>query len=326
MRSFKQLACAGICLLGAVLAQPAAAQPYPNRPVKIIVPFAAGGGSDIETRRLATKLAAPLGNAVVVENRVGAAGVLAAEVATQAAPDGYTVLAGSVSQVVQKVLRPEARFDPLSTFIPVTQISSSPTVLLVTADSPIQSARELEALIRSQPGQLNYGSGGIGTAAHLAGATFASQLKLNAIHVPYRGSVELMPALLGKQIQFAFPIAGTAVPHVKSGKARALAVTGARRLPSLPDVPTLKEIYNDDLMVQEAWGGLWVPAGTPQPVVQHLFTATRQALQDAELRSHFQGTGSEVEVSESPAAFLNFMRAETAKWARIIQIAGVKAE
>lgn len=326
MHPFKTLAWLGLCLLGPLLAQPAAAQPYPNRPVKIVVPFAAGGGPDIETRRLATKLATTLGGPIVVENRVGAAGILAAEVVTQAPPDGYTVLAGSVSQVVQKVLRPAAQFDPLTTFIPVTQTSSSPTVLLVPADSPIQTVKELEALIRSQPGQLNYGSGGIGTAAHLAGATFASQLKLNAIHVPYRGSVELMPALLGKQIQFAFPIAGTAVPHVKSGKARALAVTGAKRLASLPEVPTLKEVYNDDLMVQEAWGGLWVPAGTPAPVVQQLFVATRQAFQDAELRAHYQGAGSEVELSESPAAFLAFMRAESAKWARVIQIAGVKAE
>lgn len=326
MRSIKQLACAGICLLGLLQTQQAAAQAYPNRPIKIVVPFAAGGGPDIETRRLAPKLAQALGGNIVVENRVGAAGILAAEVVTQAAPDGYTVLAGSGSQLVQKLLRPQAQFDPLTTFIPVTHTSSTPAVLVVAAESPIQSAKELEALIRSRPGQLNYGSGGIGTAAHLAGATFASQLKLDAVHVPYRGSVELMPALMGKQIQFAFPIAGTAVPHVKSGKARALAVTSAKRMAALPDVPTLKELYGDDLLVQESWGGLWVPAGTPADVVKQLFTATHKALQDPELQAHYQSAGSSAEASESPAAFHSFMKSETAKWARVIQIAGVKAD
>lgn len=302
------------------------AQAYPNRPVKLIVPFAAGGGPDIEARRMAPKLAEALGGSVVVENRVGAAGIVAAEVVTQAAPDGYTILVGSISQVVQKILRPDAKFDPLATFIPIIQTSTSPTVLIVPADSPIKSAKELEAAVRARPGKMNYGSGGIGTAAHIAGSTFANVLKLDAVHVPYRGSVELMPALLANQIQFAFPIAGTGVPQVKGGKARALAVTGARRLTSLPDVPTMKELYGDELFVQESWGGLWAPALTPAPIVARLHAAVKQAFTDAELRAAIVASGAEVELSASPEAFAAFMKAETAKWAKLIQMANVKAD
>ncbi|MBL8382145.1 MAG: tripartite tricarboxylate transporter substrate binding protein [Burkholderiales bacterium] len=304
----------------------ALAQTFPSRPVKIIVPFAAGGGPDVETRRMAPKLAEALGGPVVVENRVGAAGIVAAEVAAQAPPDGYTLIAAGVSQVVQKILRPEAKFDPGTSFAPITLTGSAPTVLIVTADTPIRSAKELADAMRARPGQFNYGSGGVGTAAHIAGATFASLLKLNAIHVPYRGSVEIMPALLGGQIQFAFPIAGTGVPHVKSGKARALGVTGAKRLASLPDVPTMKELYGDDLFVQESWGGLWAPAGTPAPVIATLFAATRKAMADPALRAQYQAGGAEVEVSNSPEEFAAFMKAESAKWAKLIQISGAKAE
>lgn len=302
------------------------AQAYPSRPVKLIVPFAAGGGPDIEARRMAPKLAEALGGSVVVENRVGAAGIVAAEVVTQAAPDGYTILVGSISQVVQKILRPEAKFDPVGTFIPVIQTSTSPTVLIVPADSPIKTVKELEAAVRARPGKMNYGSGGIGTAAHIAGSTFASVLKLDAVHVPYRGSVELMPALLANQIQFAFPIAGTGVPQVKGGKARALAVTGARRLTSLPDVPTMKELYGDDLFVQESWGGLWAPALTPAPVIARLHAAVKQAFTDPELRAAIVASGAEVELSASPEAFAAFMKAETVKWAKLIQMANVKAD
>ena len=302
----------------------AVAQPYPARPVKIIVPFAAGGGPDVEMRRMAPKIGEALGGNVVVENRVGAAGIVAAEVVAQAAPDGYTLLSGSLSQLVQKILQPAAKFDPHTSFAPISLTSTTTAVLIVPIESPIKSARELEAAIRAKPGSFNYGSGGVGTAAHIAGATFASLQKLDAIHIPYRGSVELMPALLGGQIQYAFPVAGTAVPHIKSGKARALAVNGARRLASLPDIPTMKELFGDDLYVQEFWAGLWAPAGTPAPVLAKLFAANKQALADASLRSQLQAGGAEVEISASPDDFAQFMKAESIKWAKLIQISGAR--
>lgn len=314
-----------LCVASSIASSAALAQAFPARPVKIIVPFAAGGGPDVETRRMAPKLAEALGGPVVVENRVGAAGIVAAEVTAQAAPDGYTLLAGSLSQILQKILQPSAKFDPHTSFAPISLTTITTTVLIVPVESAIKSAGELEAAVRASPGAFNYGSGGVGTAAHIAGATFASLQKLNAIHIPYRGSVELMPALLGGQIQFAFPVAGTAVPHVKSGKARALAVSGARRLASLPDVPTMKELYGNDLYVQEFWSGLWAPAGTPAAVIAKLFAANKQALADPALRSQLQASGAELEVSASPEEFAQFMKAEAVKWARLVQISGAKA-
>ena len=322
MKTFHATLALLLCALGSA----ALAQTFPSRPVKIIVPFAAGGGPDIEMRRMAPKIAEALGGPVVVENRVGAAGIVAAEVVAQAAPDGYTILAGSLSQLVQKMLQPAAKFDPLTSFTPITLTSTAASVLIVPTESPVKSAKELEAAIRAKPGTFNYGSGGVGTAAHIAGATFATLQKLTATHVPYRGSVELMPALLGGQIQFAFPISGTAVPHIKAGKARPLAVMASRRLFALPEVPTMKELYGDDLYVQDFWGGLWVPAGTPAPVIARLFAATKQALADPGLRAQLQGAGAEIEVSNSPEEFAAFMKSETAKWTKLIGLSGTKVD
>ena len=302
------------------------AQAFPNKPIRWLVGYPAGSGLDFVSRVVAEQMTKTLGQPIVVDNRTGAAGAIAATAVVQSPADGYTVLSGSISQVVQKILRPQAKFDPLTSFLPVGQTSTSPTVLVVPVDSPVKTVKELEALLRNKPGQINYGSGGIGTSAHIMGASFVNLLKLNAVHIPYRGSVELMPSLIGGQIQFAFPIAGTGVPMVKSGKARALAVTGAKRISSLPDVPTMKELYGEDLFVQESWAGLWVPVGTPSADVQKLHSALKQALADPELRTYFAGAGSEVEVSATPEAFGNFMKAETQKWAKLIQLTGVKAD
>lgn len=299
---------------------------YPSRPVRIIVPFAAGGGPDVQARQFAVPFGEALGGNVVVENRVGAAGIIAAEVVAQAPPDGYTLLAGSVSQVVQKMLQPAAKFDPLKSYAPVSLLSSSPTVLVVPPSSPAKTAQELAALVRAKPGQFNYSSGGIGTSAHLAGATFVAVLKLDAVHVPLRGSVEILQSLIGGHTQFAFPIAGTGIPNAKSGRLRALGVTSRERLPQLPEVPTMFEVFKDESLVQDSWSALWAPAGTPAAIVKKLHAATVKAAADPALKAQVEGQGSLSVASKSPEELADYMRKENAKWAAIVKMANVKAE
>ncbi|MGE0797783.1 MAG: Bug family tripartite tricarboxylate transporter substrate binding protein [Lautropia sp.] len=317
--------------LAAIAAAPAAraqsaGSSWPTRPVKLIVPFAAGGGPDLQARKLAPELARALGVNVVVENRVGAAGIVAAEVAAQQPPDGYTALMGSVTHVINKAMNPAVRFDPLKSFDPVTLTSNSGTVLVVPKDAPYRSAQDLVDAIRSRPGALNYGSGGIGTAAHLAGATFCSVLGLQAVHVPYRGSVELVPALQGGQIQFALPISGTAMVGIAQDKVRPLATSTTRRMRQLPEIPTLAELFKSELLVQESWGGVWVPAGTPAAIIAKLDAAVKAGMRDPAVREFHETGGSDVVLSESPVEFGRFIAAETTKWTDIIKLTGVKPE
>lgn len=299
---------------------------YPSRPIRLIVPFAAGGGPDVQARHFAPRLAEALGGTVVVENRVGAAGTIAAISVAQSPADGYTLLAGSSVHLVLKHLNPAAKYDPLTSFEPVTLTSSGPSVLVVGADSPAKDVKGLEALLRAQPGKLNYGSGGIGTPAHLAPAALLTVTGTEAVHVPYKGSVDIVPALMAGQIQFAFPIAGTALPQIRIGKVRALAVTGAARIPQLPDVPTLKEVYGSDLLVIDSWGCVWAPKGTPRPVIEKLYAAIAKAHTDPALRGFYEQLGSAVRLSGSPEEFGAFVRAENAKWGELVRLSGAKVE
>ena len=305
--------------LGAALA----ADAWPTRPVRVIVPYAAGGGPDVEMRRVAPELGAALDQAVVIENKVGAAGVLAANYVAQAAADGYTLLAGSNTHLIQKILNPDLKFDPLSDFVPVCNVIASPTVLVVRADSPYRTMAELVAAVRAKPGEMNYGSGGIGTSAHLAAAVLAALERLEVTHIPLRGSVEIAASLLRGDTQFAFPVAGTGVPQVRGGKLRALAVTSGARLKELPDVPTLHELLKNELAVMESWFGLWAPAGTPPSVVDTIHAAAVRALASPRLRAGFEANGGTAQPSASPQAFAAFVKSENAKWAEIVRLANV---
>ena len=302
-----------------------AADGFPSKPVRVISPYAAGGGPDVQLRQAGPALGEALGQSIVIENKVGAAGVLAAQYVAQAAPDGYTLLMGSNTHLIQKILQPELKFDPIADFVPVSNFASSPTVLVVRADSPYQTLEDLVADAKAKPGQMNYGSGGIGTSAHLAGATLTSLAGLKVTHIPLKGSVEIAASLLRGDTQFAFPVAGTGVPQVKGGKLRALAVTSRQRLRQLPEVPTLHERLKNELAVQESWFGLWAPARTPPEVVAVLFAAATRTLKTPALQAAFEAAGNEAAISESPLAFAAFVRSENRKWAEIVKLAGVTA-
>jgi len=313
------LAAAGLGLPVFVLAQ---RSDYPSRPIRIIVPYAAGGGPDVLTRKMAAKLADVLGKSpIVVENIVGAGGILAAQSVARMAPDGYSLLLGASSHLVQKAMQPSVQFDPLKDFAHVTRTAFSPSILVVSADSRYMTVEDIVTAAQKEPGKLNYASGGIGSAAHLCGAAMVLQAKIDAVHVPYKGSVEIVPSIITGATQFAFPIASTAIPQIRAGKVRALAVTSAQRMPGMPNVPTLVEVFKTPDLALDAWFGLWAPAGTPPQVVDALFRAVVKAYDDPGLRADSDATGAPVALSSSPAEFTKFMEAETVKLDRIVRAA-----
>lgn len=299
------------------------AQGYPAKPIRLILPYAAGGGPDVLTRVFAEKMSDVLGQRVIVDNRVGAGGILAGQIAAQASPDGYTILLGSSSHVTQKLLEPKAEFDPLTSFTHITRLSTAPTLMVAEADGPFRSAADTVTAARQAPGKFNYGSGGIGSAAHLAGAAFATFTGIDVVHVPFRGSVEIVPAILSKTVEFAFPTASTAVPQVHAGKVRALATTAPRRLPQLPDVPTLKELYGSDDLVIESWSGLWGPANLPAAVVAKLNEAALAVARMPEVIAVHEKIGSPIDPSATPAEFTAFIRSETAKYTKLVAAAKI---
>ncbi len=296
---------------------------YPSRPIKFVVPFAAGGGTDAIARWQAEGLTADLKTPVVVENKAGAGGVVGAEAVARSDPDGYTVLLGTSAHVINRLLDPKVCCDVPATFAPVSLSWVGGAVLVVPAASPFHSVDDLVAALRAKPGAMNYASGGVGTAAHLAAAAFTRVLGLDAVHVPYKGSGDIVPALLAGNVQFAFPIAAAGIPASRDGRVRALAVTTRERLPQLPEVPTLRERYREELLVQEAWGGLWLPKGTPDRVVDTLFAAHRKVMAGPALRGRYHDNGVEVVVSSSPASFAAFIADETLRWSRVLAATGL---
>ncbi|SOY48684.1 putative extra-cytoplasmic solute receptor [Cupriavidus taiwanensis] len=306
-----------LALPAAAAPGPAAASPYPNRPIRLVVPYAAGGGPDIQTRKLAERLAHGLGQPVVVENKVGAGGILAAEFVAQQPADGYTLMLGASTHVAQKLLQPRARFDPMA-FTHIIRVGVSPSVLVVGAGSPHRTVAELATAARRAPGTLNYASGGIGSAAHVSGAAFAAAAGIDVVHVPYKGSVEIVPSLLKGDSQFGFPVAATAMPQIASGKVRALAVTSARRAAVLPQVPTLNQALGRQDLDLDAWSGLWAPPRLPAAITARLHAAVMQALEDPGLRRFYADMGAVLAPTPTPEVFSRLVADETVRLRQII--------
>ncbi len=296
-------------------------QAYPARPVRVIVPSQAGGGVDIVARALAQKLTESWGQQVVVDNRIGIAGL---ESAARATPDGYTILLTTAAIAVRESVYRKLPYRTLRDFQPVTQVVMQSNVLVTTPSLAVSSVKELVALARAKPGQLNYGSGGNATSNHLAGELFRILAGIDVVHVPYRGVPLALTDLVAGRVQFSFASPVSSLPLVKDGKLRLLAVTTARRSPALPEVPTIAEAGVPGYEFT-GWMGVLAPAGTPRGVVVTLHRDIAKAAHLPDVKQRFAADGADP-VGNSPEEFTAYLRSEIARWTKVVQAAGIKAD
>lgn len=298
---------------------------WPSRPITYIVPFAAGGTTDVLGRVIASKLGPALGTSVVVENKAGAGGNIGSDYVAKAPADGYTILGGTISShAINISLYPNMPYDPVKSFQPVTLIGTLPNVLVVNAASPYRTLDDVIAAAKSNPQALNFGSSGNGTSQHLSGALFQSMTGANLTHIPFKGSAPAMQALLGQQVDLVFENILSAVPLIQSGKLRALAVTSPARASSLPEVPTVAEAGLPGYEIV-SWQAVFAPAGTPQPIVQRLAAEIGKILNEPDVRQRLASLGVEPS-GAGPAELSALQKSEVAKWAKLIKTAGIRVE
>ena len=310
-----------LALAAAMLALPQAqAQDYPDRPVRVIVPLAAGGGMDTVTRSLAQRLGETFGQTVVVDNRPGAGSLVGLEILANSTPDGYTLMMISATTVVHPILY-KSRFDILRDFTPVSQVTAQGYVLVVHPTIPAKSAAELVKYARANPGKLNYSSSGIGSPIHMSTELFQIATGTRMVHIPYKGMGAAYADLVGGRIQLSFATIISSMAHVKAGRLRALAVTPAKRARSLPDVPTLGEAGVPVVVVN--WYGLIAPAATPKAIIDRISGETAKAMQSPDMMKRLVAEGSEA-VGSSPQAFAAHIRAEHDQWSKVIKHAGIR--
>jgi tripartite-type tricarboxylate transporter receptor subunit TctC len=312
-----------ICAIG-TLPHAHAQGGYPTRPVRIIVPFAPGGGTDIIARIMAPRLAESLGQQVIVDNRPGGGTLIGAELAARAAPDGYTLFMGlNGTMAINPSLHRKLPYDPVKDFAPVTLVAIGPNVLVVHPSLPVKTVAELIMLARKHPNKLSYASSGIGGAPHLAGEMLKSMAGIELVHIPYKGAAPATTDLLAGHVQVMFAGLGPALPHVKSGRLRALAVAGARRTPALPETPTIAEHLKG--FEASSWFAVFVPAGTPKDTVARLHTDIVSVMARQDLQQPLLSQGYEP-VTGTPVELAQLVREDTARWARVIREAGITAD
>ena len=314
-----------LSLLAASTARTALAQSWPDRPIRIVVPFPAGAGVlDIMARLLAAHLGPAFGQPIVIDNRPGAGGTIGADVVAKAPADGYTMLMGNPSLVVNPFLLAKMPYDPMTDFIPLTLVNTAPLLLVAHPSVPANTVAELIALARSRPGQLNYGSGGVGSTPFLATELFRSMANIDVTHVPYRGGAPALADLVGGQLSFMIENMPGTLPLVKSGKLKALGVTTDHRAALAPDIPTIAESGLPGYEVV-GWNGLFLVKDTPPTIAGKLYDEVAKALRSTDVKTQMAALGAEPG-GNTPAEFTAFVRAESARWGKIIQEKGIKPE
>jgi tripartite-type tricarboxylate transporter receptor subunit TctC len=297
---------------------------YPAKPVRFIVPSAAGGGTDIIARAVAQKLSESLGQQFVVDNRPGAGQMIGIELAAKSAPDGHTILMAASTLAINPIMYKKVSYDPVRDFAPITQAASLPNILVVHPSLPVKSVAELVALAKKQPGKLDYASAGIGTSPQMSMELLKSMTGIDLLHIPYKGTAPGVVDLLAGQVKVMAPNLLTALPHIKAGRLRALAVTSAKRSEALPDVPTIAEAGVPGYESVQ-WYGVLAPAGTAREIVTRLHAEIVRALAQPDVRERLAADGAEP-VGSTPEQFAAFIKSEIDKWARVARAAGIHAE
>jgi tripartite-type tricarboxylate transporter receptor subunit TctC len=303
---------------------PSGAQGYPNKSIRWVAPFAPGGTTDIVARAVAQRLSEALGQTVGVDNRPGAGGNIAAEIVVKAPPDGYTILTAFPGLAINPSLYGKLNYDPLKDLVPVVLISAAPLLMVTHPSLPAKTVKELIALARSRPGQLNYPSAGNGTSSHLGGELFKSMAKIDIVHVPYKGSAQGLLDLISGRLSLMVNPLPEMIPFVQSGKLRPIAVTSVKRSPVMPELPTVSEAGLPGYEII-TWNGIMAPAGTPREIVMRLHNDVVKLLRAGELKTHLEGLGLFI-IAGSPEQFAQHLRQETDKWTKIVKDSGARIE